>query len=166
MKNSIKSFALVTLTALSLTNGLMVGDASAETNRLRMQSVKPVQSEQTFKPSLKLKNRFSALGNWMGNIYAQGDDVLTQIELSFTSNNTGTWKHHGSQYNPQTDQWEPKVLQQGSFTSAFQGNNVNIQMNNFGNKNVMLQGNIQNNGTKIAGEVVGQSPFVFYVNKQ
>ena len=55
MKNSIKSFALVTLTALSLTNGLMVGDASAETNRLRMQSVKPVQSEQTFKPSSILK---------------------------------------------------------------------------------------------------------------
>ena len=166
MKISIKSFALVTLTTLSLTSSLIISEASAETKRSRTQFRQPVQSEQTFKPSLKLKTRFSALGNWMGNIYAQGDDVLTQIELSFTSNNTGTWKHHGSQYNAQTDQWEPKVLQQGSFTSVVQGNNVTIQMNNFGNNNVVLQGDIQNNGTKIAGEVVGQNPFVFYVNKQ
>ena len=165
MKISIKSLTLATLTTLSLTSALTIGSAPVNSQVTRMQRRQPVQNQQEFKSSFKLQANFSALGNWQGTMNNKGDDVLTYIQLNISGNN-GTWKHMGSKYNAQTDQWEDTILQQGSLTSSTQGMNVTIQMNNFHGANVVLEGTATNNGTKIAGDVAGTNSGIFSLNKQ
>ncbi len=167
MTISIKSIALVTLTTLSLTTGLTMSQASAETTRLRRQVRQPIQTQPVFQPSVKkYATPISVKGNWQGNMGNSGDDVLTHIELSIGVNNNGIWKHHGSQYNANTGKWESKILQQGYLTASNQGSNINIKLNGFSGNSVILEGTLQNNGTKISGDIVGTSFGVFHLNKQ
>lgn len=178
---SIKFITLATLATLSLSTGLVVGssysEASAESFRLqsnraqtqltqRQPQIQPIQVQPNFQPALKLATPISMTGNWQGGMSSSGDDVVTHIELSIASGGNGTWKHNGSQYNPNTDQWEPKVLQQGSLSASLQGSAIAMQLNGFSGNNLLLEGTMQNGGTTMSGQVVGTPNFGFYLAKQ
>ncbi len=139
MTISIKSIALVTLTTLSLSTGLTISQASADT-AFRRQVRQPVQTQPVFQPSAKkYATPVSVKGNWKGSMGNSGDDILTHIELNIGVNNNGIWKHHGSQYNANTGKWEPKILQQGYLQASNQGSNINIKLNGFSGNSVILE---------------------------
>ena len=169
MTISIKSLALVTLTTLSLTSSVMISDASADTKPSRMKYRRPVQSEQTLKPSLDLKTKFSPIGHWQGHMYEKdiGEHIMQFIKFDFSSNKSGIWKVIGSKHNPQTDEWEEYIIRQGLLTPVIQGNEVTLFMNNWSeDKTIILKGEIKNNGSKIKGYTVSDTDYLFYVNRQ
>ncbi|EAW38604.1 hypothetical protein [Lyngbya sp. PCC 8106] len=147
------------LTSLS-TSGL------AESVQRRQIQRSPVQSQ--IKPNTNLGISPGLQGNWKGNINAQGDDVLTSVEIIVTSksgsNYQGTWKHHGSKYNAQQDSWEDTILQQGSLKASRQGNEITLELDGFNSNKLVLAGLLT--PSKISGEVVGNSHFVFSFLKQ
>ena len=169
MTISIKSFALVTLTALSLTSSVMISDASADTKPSRMKYRRPVQSEQTFKPSLELKAKISPIGNWQGSLKSKYGDVPVRIEFDFSSNTTpGNWRLLGADYNAQTNEWKDVILGQGHLTPIIQGNKITLYTSgwSWGKSRRIFEGEIQNNGSRIFVIDLEEGNYTIVVDRQ
>ncbi len=107
-------------------------------------------------------------GNWEGRVYPKGDDTSTVLEISVSSksgsNYQGTWKHHGAKYNPQSDSYEDTILQQGILKASRTGNEVTMELNGYHQNKLLLKGTLT--PSQISGEVVGNSHFLFFFDKQ
>ncbi|WP_414550338.1 hypothetical protein [Anabaena sp. CCY 0017] len=166
MKLSIKSIALATMmtvSTISVSTGLAlsgsISAASAQTNSRQMNQ--PLQFQR------QICSKASIVGNWKGIIVANGDDATTSLEISIPSGKAtpqGTWKFLGASGN----------LNQGKAIASVQGNTVTLELwesklqNNLKTqkKVATLQGNFQNCGSKISGNLLDtQTNFVFNLAK-
>lgn len=159
-------FSVVNTLSLGLILSVSSSSGLAEIAQSRQLQRTPVQSEIQPNTNFGISPGFK--GNWKGNLNAKGDDVLTVVEIVVSSNSgsnyQGTWKHHGSKYNPQNDTWEDAILQQGTLKASRQGNEVTLELNGFNGNKLVLSGTLT--PSKISGEVVGNSHFVFSFAKQ
>ena len=153
---SLKSIAVATVATLSLGSGLVLGSSQNPATAQTL-TVQPIQSTPVnARPQgrLPLKASPSIIGTWEGNIHAKGDDVLTPIKVVIASGDNTTWQLMVGNYD------------QGSGNSSLQNNNVAIELENFAGQDVMLNGVLENNGSKIVGEVAGNGNFVFSLSKK
>jgi hypothetical protein len=174
MDRTIKFTAVETLTAgltkvtqIGMAAGLVLSlgmaSASAETTLRRTpnRTIVPTPTIQVIPGTMnQLAPQFSLAGTWTGNMHSAGDDVLIQYELTIQSGGSGTWQMMGSEYNANTDSWTPVVMDQGTLSSMVQGTGISIQL--YGASQPMtLNGQFQNGGTTISGQVVPSSNVVF-----
>ena len=162
------------IVTFTVVNTFLVGLAlsvSQTPGLARMAQNSPIQRTPV-QPQIQPNTNFGVSpdfkGNWKGNLHAKGDDALTILEIVVFSNSgsnyQGTWKHHGSKYDAKNDTWEDTILQQGTLKASRQGNEVTLELNGFNGKKLVLSGTLT--PSKISGEVVGFSNFVFSFAKQ
>jgi hypothetical protein len=178
MKRTIKFIAAETLTAgvtkvaqIGMAAGLVLSlgmaSASAETTlqRTPRRTVAPTPTVQIIPSGVnQLAPQLSLTGEWSGNMHSAGDDVLIQYELSIQSGGGGTWQMIGAEYNANTDTWTPVVLDDGTLSSTVQGTDITIQLFG-GNQPMTLDGQFQNGGMTISGQVVPSNNVVFSFSK-
>ncbi|MEG4999357.1 hypothetical protein [Microcoleus sp. B4-D4] len=95
---SVKSILLATLMAGSFSSAMAILGKTSQVlaNPLKSQQVNNLQiNEVITSPS-------SIVGNWKGNLYSQGDDALTSVEMVIKqgTNQQGTWKFIGENNTP------------------------------------------------------------------
>jgi hypothetical protein len=111
----VTSIVLATLMAVFFFSAAILGNTSQVlANPLKSQQVNHVQiNEVITSPS-------SIVGNWKGNLYSQGDDALTSVEMVIKqgTNQQGTWKFIGEKNTP---------FESGAVVASVGANNVTLE---------------------------------------
>ena len=113
---SVTSLVLATLMPVSFSSALAILGKTSQVlaNPLTSQQVDRLQiNEVITSPS-------SIVGNWKGNLYSQGDDALTSVEMVIKqgTNQQGTWKFIGENNTP---------FESGAVVSSVGANNVTLE---------------------------------------
>ncbi|ANV90727.1 hypothetical protein [Picosynechococcus sp. PCC 8807] len=168
MTISFKALSFATLGTLSLTTGFMLNAANAspllrskpltqisQSRQSQTFDLRPIPAQNIFQPQFDLAAPVSLVGLWQGNMGSVGDDVLTNFDVTLSPGGNGSWKLYGGQ----------SVMQQGTASASLQGSNVTIQLNGFSGQTVVLEGTLQNGGTKISGKLAGYPNSFFNLQK-
>jgi hypothetical protein len=112
----VTSLVLATLMAVSFSSAMAILGKTSQVlaNPLTSQQVDSLQiNEVITSPS-------SIVGNWKGNLYSQGDDALTSVEMVIKQgkNQQGTWKFIGENNTP---------FESGAVVSSVGANNVTLE---------------------------------------
>jgi hypothetical protein len=112
----VKSIVLATLMAVSFFSAIAILGKTSQVlaNPLTSQQVNHLQiNEVITSPS-------SIVGNWKGNLYSQGDDALTSVEMVIKqgTNQQGTWKFIGEKNTP---------FENGAVVASVGANNATLE---------------------------------------
>jgi uncharacterized protein YacL (UPF0231 family) len=119
----VTSLLLATLMAVSFSSAMAILGKTSQVlaNPLTSQQVDRLQINEviTFPSSI--------VGNWKGNLYSQGDDALTSVEMVIEQgkNQQGTWKFIGEKNTP---------FESGAVVSSVGANNVTLEFKQKNNK--------------------------------
>ncbi|MDB9514177.1 hypothetical protein PN499_23540 [Kamptonema animale CS-326] len=113
---SVTSLVLATLMPVSFSSAMAILGKTSQVlaNPLTSQQVDRLQiNEVITSPS-------SIVGNWKGNLYSQGDDALTSVEMVIEQgkNQQGTWKFIGEKNTP---------FESGAVVASVGANNVTLE---------------------------------------
>ncbi|NJK69437.1 MAG: hypothetical protein HC941_25530 [Microcoleus sp. SU_5_3] len=113
---SVTSLVLATLMPVSFSSAMAILGKTSQVlaNPLTSQQVNRLQiNEVITSPS-------SIVGNWKGNLYSQGDDALTSVEMAIEQgkNQQGTWKFIGEKNTP---------FESGAVVASVGANNVTLE---------------------------------------
>jgi len=112
----LTSIVLATWMAVSFSSAMAILGNTSQVfaNPLKSQQVNHLQiNEVITSPS-------SIVGNWKGNLYSQGDDALTSVEMVIKqgANQQGTWKFIGENNTP---------FESGAVVASVGANNVTLE---------------------------------------
>ncbi|MEG4804801.1 hypothetical protein QUB63_29710 [Microcoleus sp. ARI1-B5] len=113
----VKSIVLATLMAVSFSSAMAILGKTSQVlaNPLTSQPVNHLQiNEVITSPS-------SIVGKWKGNLYSQGDDALTSVEMVIKqgTNQQGTWNFIGGENNTS--------FESGAVVASVGANNVTLE---------------------------------------
>jgi hypothetical protein len=114
---SVTSLVLATLMPVSFSSAMAILGKTSQVlaNPLTSQQVDRLQINEV------ITSPFSIVGNWKGNLYSQGDDALTSVEMVIEQgkNQQGTWKFIGQKNTP---------FESGAVVASVGANNVTLEL--------------------------------------
>ena len=142
----VTSIVLATLMAVSFSSAMAILGKTSQVlaNPLKLQQVNQLQiNEVITSPS-------SIVGNWKGNLYSQGADALTSVEMVIKqgTNQQGTWKFIGENNTP---------FESGAVVSSVGANNVTLEFKQTNKKPSWFFKCKLSNNTKLSCEKVGNT---------
>jgi hypothetical protein len=112
----VTSLVLATLMAVSFSSAMAILGKTSQVlaNPLTSQQVDRLQINEV------ITSPASIVGNWKGNLYSQGDDALTSVEMVIKqgTNQQGTWKFIGEKDTP---------FESGAVVTSVGANNVTLE---------------------------------------
>lgn len=113
---SVTSLVLATLMPVSFSSAMAILGKTSQV------LANPLTSEQVDRLQINevITSPSSIVGNWKGNLYSQGDDVSTSVEMVIKqgTNQQGTWKFIGENNTP---------FESGAVVSSVGANNVTLE---------------------------------------